>query len=467
VRDPRRRRGPVLTLPLDTWQADLQRRLDDALARHGVPGAAAGISLGDDEVVVAGGTANTTTGVDVTTDTLFQIGSITKLYTATLLMQAERAGLVNLDEPVRAVLHSLRLADDAATLEVTPRHLLTHTSGIEGDHVVDTGRGDDALERYVTTLAAVGQVHPPDELYSYCNAGYAIAGRVIEVLTGEHFDRALRRRLTGALGASATTVAERAILHRVAAGHVHRAGGTPTRQPRWTLFRANAPMGGLLAPAREVLAFARLHIDRGIAADGSELLPGETVAAMQEPHVAMYDVGCRRALGWTVWDWDDAVAIGHNGDTVGQKAFLRIVPEHRFAAVLLTNSPVGSAMAAELLPWIVGELLEVAVPQVPAADPDRGTPDVRAVLGSYERLHQHVEVHEAPSGLAMTLVPDAAMRALGATEVELPLDPIGPEQYRTTHPATGDAQVVTFLDPDTLGRTEYLHYGGRAHRRTT
>jgi CubicO group peptidase (beta-lactamase class C family) len=432
--------------------------------RHGVPGAVAGVALGADEVVVASGTANATTGVEATPDTLFQIGSITKLYTATLLMQAERAGLVNLDEPVRAVLHSLRLADDAATLEVTPRHLLTHTSGIEGDHIVDTGRGDDALERYVTTLAAVGQVHPPDELYSYCNTGYAVAGRVIEVVTGEHFDRALRRRLTGSLGPSATTVAERAILHRVAAGHLQRAGATASLQPRWTLFRANGPMGGLLAPAHEVLAFARLHIDRGIAADGSELLPGETVAAMQEPHVEMYDVGCRRALGWAVWDWDGVAAIGHNGNTAGQKAFLRVVPEHGFAVVLLTNSPVGSTLAAELVPWIVGELLDVRVPPVPAGDPDSASPDVRALLGSYERLHQRVEIEPASSGLAMTLEPDAAMRAMGATEVELPLVPVGPEQYRTTHPATGDAQLVTFLDPDARGRAEYLHYDGRAHR---
>jgi CubicO group peptidase (beta-lactamase class C family) len=451
---------------LHRWRPRLQQQVDELAAAHGVPGAVCGVLHGDDQVVVATGVANEATGVETTPDTLFQLGSISKLYTATLLMQAERAGLLNLDEPVRAVLHTFRLADDAATLEITPRHLLTHTSGIEGDHVVDTGRGDDALQRYVATLDRIGLVHPPDELYSYANSGYGVAGRILEAITGETFDRVLRRRLTRALGPTATTMPEQAILHRVAAGHDHQPGHPASRQRWWTLFRSNGPMGGLLAPVDELLAFARLHLDRGIGPGGTELLPAETVDAMQEPHVAMYGIGERRALGWQVWDWDGTTAVGHNGDTVGQRAALRVVPERRSAVAVLTNSPVGAALVADLLAWIAGEILDLPVPGVP--EPLAQPADAAAggsCIGTYERLHQRVDVARLDGALQMTVVPDEAMQALGRSPGTHLLEPIDDTTFATDDPSSGTLRVVAFVDPEDAGRAAYLHLDGRAHRR--
>ena len=84
-----------------------------------------------------------------TTDSVFQIGSITKVWTATVVMQLVDEGLLDLDAPVVEVLPELRLADPDVTKQVTMRHLLTHTSGIDGDVFTDTGRGDDCLEKYV------------------------------------------------------------------------------------------------------------------------------------------------------------------------------------------------------------------------------------------------------------------------------------------------------------------------------
>ena len=137
--------------------------------------------------------------------------------------------MIGLDEPVRAQLQEFTVADPAATIEITPRHLLTHTSGIEGDHLIDTGWNADALARYVVTLAGLGQIHPTDEAYSFCNTGYGVLGRLLEVATGEHFDRVLRRRLTRPLGCRATlTLPQHALLHSVAVGHVQTRA--PTRR---------------------------------------------------------------------------------------------------------------------------------------------------------------------------------------------------------------------------------------------
>src|SRR5215213_131181 len=137
----------------DEGAMSVQARLDALAERHHVPAAVVGVLRDGDVEVVATGVLNVETGVRATPDSLFQIGSITKVYTATLALQLADEGTLDIDVPIAAVLPELRLAEPHATARVTMRHLLTHTSGIEGDHFVDVGRGDDVLERYVRTCA--------------------------------------------------------------------------------------------------------------------------------------------------------------------------------------------------------------------------------------------------------------------------------------------------------------------------
>ena len=139
----------------DHWQ----RRLAELAERHRVPGAALGIlrfgpGARTSVVEAAYGVLNKETGVETTTDSVFQIGSMTKVWTATVVMQLVDEGLLDLDAPIVDVLPELRLADADVTKQVTMRHLLAHTSGIDGDVFTDTGRGDDCLEKYVGAARA-------------------------------------------------------------------------------------------------------------------------------------------------------------------------------------------------------------------------------------------------------------------------------------------------------------------------
>ena len=151
-----------------------QHRLARLAERHRVPGAQLGIlRLGadgapDELLEAAYGVLNVRTGTPVTTDALFQIGSITKVWTATVAMALVDDGLLELDTPLVEVLPELRLSDPDVTKQVTLRHLLNHTSGIDGDVFTDTGRGDDNLEKYAALLADVAQNHPLGATWSYC-----------------------------------------------------------------------------------------------------------------------------------------------------------------------------------------------------------------------------------------------------------------------------------------------------------
>ena len=137
---------------------------------------------------VAAGVLSRATGVEATADSVFQVGSITKVWTTTLVMQLVDEGKLDLDEPVRRYLPEFVIADEDAAAAITVRQLMCHTAGFEGDLFTDTGKGDDCVEKYVATLAEVTQLFPPGEMFSYNNAGFCVLGRIVEVLRGKPFD---------------------------------------------------------------------------------------------------------------------------------------------------------------------------------------------------------------------------------------------------------------------------------------
>ncbi len=207
-------------------------RLRDLAAEARVTGAVLGIWHNGDEVRAAHGVLNSGTGVPVTIDSLFQLGSITKLWTATMIMQLVDEGLLTPDTTIAEALPGIRLGPPGAASQITVQHLLTHTSGIDGDIFTDTGRGDDCVERYVDLLAGAATVFPAGAAYSYSNSGYVLLGRIIEVLDGQSWDESLRARLAGPLALTKTvTLPEEAILHRAAVGH--QGSGVPVRT--WSL----------------------------------------------------------------------------------------------------------------------------------------------------------------------------------------------------------------------------------------
>src|SRR3954452_11184763 len=202
-----------MTLDMTRWQDRLALLSD----KHGVPGASLAILDGDEVGAAAYGVLNIRTGVEATTDSLFQIGSITKVWTATLVMQLVDEGRLDLDVPVVTYLPDFRVADPDVTRTVTTRHLLAHTSGIDGDLFLDTGRGDDCIEKYVAACADLGQNHPLGATMSYCNSGYIVLGRLIEVLRDKSWDAGMRERVFAPLGMTHVgTLPEDALLHRAA-----------------------------------------------------------------------------------------------------------------------------------------------------------------------------------------------------------------------------------------------------------
>src|SRR5213593_2647960 len=242
------------------------------MARYHVPGVAIGILHDGDEDIAAYGVTNLEHPLPVDGDTLFQIASITKTMTATVVMRLVERGALDLDAPVRRYLPEFRLRDDDAAKRATLRHLVTHTTGWLGDCFADFGKGDDALARYVAAMADLEQLTPLGEIWHYSNSSFAVLGRLIEVATGKTYEAAVRELLFIPLGmAKSCFNADEAITHRVAAGHV-----IVDEQPRvarpWAFPRATTPVGGVVSCIRDLLAYASFHLGDGRAPDGARLL---------------------------------------------------------------------------------------------------------------------------------------------------------------------------------------------------
>jgi len=206
---------------LDDISGWISEKLPALLAEHKVPGAAIAVYAGGEVFDFASGVLSHATGVEATADSVFQIGSITKTWTATLVMQLADEGLLDLDTTVVTYLPDFGLADSEAARTMTVRQLLCHKAGFEGDIFTDTGNNDDCVQKYVETLKTDPQLFPPGEMFSYNNAGFCVLGRVIEVLRGKPFDQVLREHLFAPLGLShAATDANSAILFRAAVGHL-------------------------------------------------------------------------------------------------------------------------------------------------------------------------------------------------------------------------------------------------------
>jgi CubicO group peptidase (beta-lactamase class C family) len=451
---------------------DLQSRLDAVLAEHKVPGATLGILHGDDITVVASGLANKNTGVEVTEDTLFQIGSISKVWTASLVMMLVDEGVLDLDEPVVTYLPEFKVADADVTARVTLRDLLSHRSGIGGDHILDTGRGDDNLANYIETCTDIGQEHDLGATMSYCNTGYSVAGRVIEKVTGKSWDEVLRERIVAPLGLTHTnTLPEEAIVFRVAAGHV-KAPGSDEEQvsPMWVLPRSAGPAGLINSTAADLLTFAKLHLDDGVAADGTQLLSPASVKQMQEAQIEVPDrwtLGDRWGVGWILFDWDGHPGYGHDGSTIGQRAYLRVVPEARLAVTLLTNGGDSGTAFRKLCGEIVQERAGVTIPELPTAPESAPDIDVSLYEGTYSRLNVDMEIRREDEGLV------AIVRQSGPLADALPeerkeqrisLTPVDRTLFLVQSPELPSTMPMVFFDFEG-DRPKRFHFGARAMTR--
>src|SRR5262249_8917130 len=170
---------------------DVARIAECRMAEYHVPGVAIGVLDGGAVTTRGLGVTSVDDPQPVTAHTVFPIASISKTFAATAMMRLVEQGKVNLRAPVRTYLPDFSVKDEAVNRDVTVWNLLTHTSGWEGQ-IAPSDRGEDTLKTFVAGMTDLMQLAPPGAAWSYNNAGFSVAGRVIESVTGLSINRAIR-----------------------------------------------------------------------------------------------------------------------------------------------------------------------------------------------------------------------------------------------------------------------------------
>jgi CubicO group peptidase (beta-lactamase class C family) len=375
---------------LETVASHLREQAAAFCGASTVPGYLAGVYHAGDQTVVSHGLANVATGTPMRDDTGFLIGSITKVLTATLLLQQFERGVVDLDERVVRYLPDFRLTTPGAAEEIRVRHLLNHTNGIDADLYFPDARGPAALQAFVDGLGQhCGALFGAGEFVSYSNGGMIVAGRLLEVVTGRSYHELLERNAFAPIGmADSSTSAEKAILRSTAVGHF--ADGR--RTDMFMLPETWAPAGATpIGTIRDLLALGRTHLARGLAPSGKRVLSTESATRMQTPTI---DMGTPNVsplgLGWPLVPFGKVTALALSGASPGGVAVLVVVPEHDFVFCAFGNQPRALALHDQLLLWLLRQHLNVEVPDfVPDLAP---LDDLGCYVGTYRSNQLRVDV---------------------------------------------------------------------------
>ena len=452
--------------------SDLEAFVAETAAGLDVPGVSVGILQDGVEQYAFHGVTSIENPLEVNADTLFQFGSTGKTFTSTALLRLVEQGHFDLDTRVKDLIPELRLKDRSVEERVTVLQLTNHTAGWSGDLLASTGDGDDALAKFVDGLADVDQVTPLGETVSYNNAALSVAGRVIEKVTGQTFEHAVKELIFEPLGMTHSFFFPGEVMtRRFAVGHNQNPDGTITVARPWALPRNGAPAGGITANAADQLAWARFHLGDGTAPDGTRLLSEERLKSMQQPTVDMRGsaLGDYVGISWLLRDVDGVRLVGHGGTMNGQHSQFLMVPERDFAVISMTNcGPNGPMFNDALTKWALETYLGIT-----ETDPEPvvlGDAALEQYCGQYETAAVEVEIVAEGGGLLLKVEPKPETRkalqeeGTDPSELEQPPIPVG------FLPGDGDRYIVTdgpgkgmkgYFARDAEGRIKGAHIGGR------
>ena len=367
------------------------------MAEYRIPGVALGVFKDGRSTIGSFGLTNVDDPQPVTSDTVFPIASISKTTVVTAIMRLVEKGRVDLEAPVRRYISDFQVQDESVSREVLMWHLLTHTPGWEGQ-LGTPDRGSETLANFTSGLRDLPQLARPGEVWSYNNAGFGVAGRVLEVVTGTSINDALSDLVFRPLGLShAFTRTGTAMTHRFAAGHRENLGVTSVNRP--FVLPANVSAGGVAMSIASLLRYARFHVGDGTAEDGEQVLSRDSLERMRVPLLRKNSTTDEIGIGWHLRRLDGVLTAAHGGTLGGHCLHVQLVPERNLAFGILTNHNVGWRLIQDVERAIL-ELYEgLALAPGQATGGNRGgnedmtvhaaalsdQPEVGAYVGTYQR----------------------------------------------------------------------------------
>lgn len=331
--------------------ADLADRaaaaLPSLLSAYAVPGTVVAVGRGDDVAVRSAGIANVRTQLAMLPDTRVCVGSVTKVLTAALTMDAVRTSRLGLHTPVSHYLPELAVLGDQ-TAPTTVEHLLTHRAGFYGDVMNDDGRGEDALTRYVTELPErTFHQCAPGMVTAYNNAAFCVLGRLVERLHDQPFEDVMTRHVLDVAGMESSALfPEQVMPFSFAVGHrAHESAASSEPADMVGCHRSLNPAGGLIATAQDMVRFGL----RTLAASDDDPTVFGAVPGMLDPRVPGNSVAASVGLAWLRRELNGHQLAFHGGRVADQVSMLALEPGSGTVVFVASNADTGHLLQEDVL----------------------------------------------------------------------------------------------------------------------
>jgi CubicO group peptidase (beta-lactamase class C family) len=354
----------ILAVPVAAWAeppANFVEEVETLREEIGAPGVAIAIvEQGETTLARGWGVRRMGEAAPVDGQTLFQTGSTGKAKTAAALAILVDEGRIGWDDPVIEHMPWFRMSDPWVTREITIRDLLVHRSGL------GLGQGDllfvprSSLTRR-ETVERVAHLEPRTSFrsaYAYDNILYAVAGQLIEEVTGQSWEDFVRERVLRAGGMENATsesedrfrIANRSHPHARLNGPLRGLGDQEVLDERDELGRSAAPAGGLALSAEDMAAWLKIQLAHGALPDGRRLFSEEQAREMWAPVTAMptpvlpeslkpaQPTYQSYALGWQVQDYRGHRIISHGGGVFGSITRVVMIPDLDVGFAIMLNS---------------------------------------------------------------------------------------------------------------------------------
>jgi len=332
------------------------------------------VALIDDQRIVWSegfGFADKAANTPATAETLYRAGSVSKMFTATAVMQLAEAGKVDIDAPLAKYVPEFKLKSRfGSTDEITLRNTLSHHAGIPGN-IIDGmwAKNPDSFKTVTTRLNNSYASFPPNTVFAYSNAGYSLVGHAIENASGVAYTDYVQKSILQPLGMRSSNIAMDTQDKRMS--KAYNLGKEMDDLPLRDL-----PAGGLVTNVLDLAQFVKWGLAEG--SGDTQILKPESLKEMMtvQRYDSPYEFDSRNTVGWYqmpgILD-DKYVALGHDGQTMLHSASVLMVPEIKLGVVLLSNSPGYEGQLGK----ISKEIFKVAYPAKTRKDLDQRNKDER------------------------------------------------------------------------------------------
>lgn len=366
------RDNPELTSTLNM----IESWLNEHIEYHKIPGMSIGIVY--DQVLVYAksfGYSDLENRTPGTPETIYHIGSITKTFTATAIMQLRDQGNLELNDPISKHLAWFEIKNRFPNApDITIWHLLTHTSGLPVDAAFPywTDNVFPTREEMIDALPGQETIYPPEHKFKYSNLALSLAGEIVAAVSGQPYEQFIKENILKPLEMKSTSIfITEDEMKRLATPYSRLFSDGSRKIMPFTDAKGIAPAGNMASTVSDLAKYISFQF-RVDSSDTNTVLKGSTLREMQRIQWLVKDWTWGWGLGFEIDRWNGKTLVGHGGRVAGNTTRIAFVPTDKIGVVVLINADDGrpTFFAQKILKQVTPVILESVKPKADEPEPD-------------------------------------------------------------------------------------------------